>query len=204
MSSRPLRVYKRSAAVRGCEMDRLLAALIGVTLLAGCSTTVSGTGHQVSGVGSATPGEPAESSSTTAPPSTGSAAPSPTVSSSTAQVDLDKLRVGDCIEPAPPESVPVESLPVVSCRQPHDQEVTASRDLGPGAWPGHNAIDARSARICSTEFETYVGIPVDQSRYDIYWYRPGKEAWQNGDHLLLCLVFDQRGKTTGTLRATRR
>ena len=117
---------------------------------------------------------------------------------------FDKLRAGDCIDPAPAESDLVESLPVVSCRQPHDQEVTASRDLAPGAWPGDNAIDTRSDEICSSEFESYVGIPVDQSRYDLSAYTPGKEGWQNGDHSILCVVFDPRGKTVGTLHGARR
>jgi hypothetical protein len=119
-------------------------------------------------------------------------------------VTLDELRAGDCIDPAPAESATVEDLPVVLCRQPHDEEVIASRDLGSGPWPGDKAIDARSEKICSMEFETYVGIPVDQSRYDLFWYSPDKETWQSGDHFLLCAASDPRGKTTGTLRAARR
>jgi hypothetical protein len=119
-------------------------------------------------------------------------------------VTLDKLRAGDCIDPAPEESATVEDLPVVPCRQPHDEEVIAWRDLGAGPWPGDKAIDARSEEICSTEFEIYVGIPIDQSRYDLFWYSPDKETWQSGDHFLLCTASDPSGKTTGTLRAARR
>jgi hypothetical protein len=119
-------------------------------------------------------------------------------------VSPDQLRAGDCIDPAPAESATFEDLPVVSCRQPHDEEIIASRDLGAGPWPGDAAIDARSGEVCSTEFARYIGIPVDQSRYDLSWYTPDKETWQGGDHTILCTASDAHGKTTGTLRDARR
>ena len=52
-------------------------------------------------------------------------------------------------------------------------------------------------------FAIYVGIPYDQSRYDITLYPPTKETWEAGDRAVQCVVEDSRGKTTGTLRGAR-
>jgi len=131
-------------------------------------------------------------------------APSPGFSVSPGQVSFDKIRTGDCIDPAPPESVVSETLPVVACTRPHDEEVLATRDLGDGDWPGDKVIDDRSYKVCAPQFEAFVGIPVDQSRFDLFWYSPDRESWQAGDHLVVCVVSDPRGKTTGTLHGTRR
>jgi hypothetical protein len=118
-------------------------------------------------------------------------------------VSFDELRRGDCIESFPDD--PVEGLPVVPCGQPHDEEVIAARDLGPGPWPGDPAtVDARANKICTQEFASYVGIPHDQSRYDLSWYPPVKESWELGDRSVQCVVSDPSGKTAGTLRGARR
>jgi len=116
-------------------------------------------------------------------------------------VSFDKLRPGDCIESFPDD--PTEGLPVVPCGRPHDEEVIAARDLGPGPWPGDSTTDARSVEICTQEFATYVGIPRDQSRYDLEWWPPVKESWELGDSSLQCVVSDPSGKTVGTLRNAR-
>jgi Septum formation len=113
------------------------------------------------------------------------------------------LRPGDYIDPASAENVTVEDLPVVPCGQPHDQEVIATRDLGPGPWPGDAAINARSDKICTLEFALYIGIPDNQSRYDLYSYAPNKQSWEVGDRSVQGMVSDSRGKTTGTLRGAR-
>jgi hypothetical protein len=83
------------------------------------------------------------------------------------------------------------------------KEVMATRDLGPGPWPGDAAVKARSTKICTLEFAIYVGIPQSYSRYGLGWYDPHQGAWEEGERSTQCLVADPRGKTTGTLRGAR-
>ena len=97
----------------------------------------------------------------------------------------------------------VQYLPVVPCSQPHDQEVIATRDLGPGPWPGDAAFKARSNNISALEFAIYVGIPPSYSRYNLGWYGLHQDAWDEGFRSTPCVVSDSRGKTTGTLRGAR-
>jgi len=131
-------------------------------------------------------------------------APSEVASASQNDVTFDKLRTGDCIDPAPPEFDIISTLPVVPCTQLHDGQVLGTRYLGEDEWPGDDAIYDRSDKECSIQFEAFVGIPVDDSRFDLSWYSPDQESWQGGDHLVACVVSDPRGQTVGTLRAARR
>jgi predicted small secreted protein len=183
-------------------MHRLLVALVAGALLAGCTSTVTGAGQQVPAPASSATGGPG-SSSRAESSSGGSATASSSAASSPARVSIDKLRAGECIDPAPVGSASVEDLPVVSCGLPHDEEVIAVRDLGAGSWPGDTEINARSDKVCSTQFASYVGIPVDQSRYDLSWYAPDQGTWQGGNRTVVCTASDSRGKTTGTLRGAR-
>jgi hypothetical protein len=87
----------------------------------------------------------------------------PTIKSTTPrtsprQVPIYQLRPGDCVDSPPAANVTVRYLPVVPCGQPHDQEVIATRDLGPGPWPGDAAVKARSNNGCALEFAIYVGL----------------------------------------------
>ncbi|HKF30977.1 MAG TPA: septum formation family protein [Jatrophihabitantaceae bacterium] len=184
-------------------MRGVLAALVGMAMLAGCATTVSGTGRELSAAPS-TRSSSAPPSATrfpsSAPPSTTRPAPP----SRSRRVPIDNLHVGDCIDPAPTGSGSVYTMPVVSCAQAHDQEVFVSRNLSPAPWPGDAALDARTEKLCTTEFARFIGIAIDESLLDFDYYFPDKESWQGGDHLVLCLAFDPEGKTVGTLRAARR
>jgi hypothetical protein len=114
------------------------------------------------------------------------------------------LRPGDCIDPASAENVTVEDLPVVPCGQPYDQEVIATRALGPGPWPDDAAINARSDKICTLEFALYIGIPDNQIALRPLLLSPNKQSWEVGDRTAQGMVSDSRGKTTGTLRGARR
>jgi len=129
----------------------------------------------------------------------------PTIKSTTPrtsprQVPIYQLRPGDCVDSPPAANVTVRYLPVVPCGQPHDQEVIATRDLGPGPWPGDAAVKARSNNGCALEFAIYVGVAPSYSRYNLGWYGVHQDAWEGGDRSIQCMVSDSRGKTTGTLR----
>jgi putative regulator of septum formation len=184
---------------------KILAALVGAAMLAGCTTTVSGTGR-----GSSAPSTRAASASTSPsamhlPSSSASLSTTrPAPPSRPRHVPIDHLHVGDCIDPAPTGSNAVTAMPVVSCAQAHDQEVFVSQNLSPGLWPGDAALNARTEKLCTTEFEHFIGTAIDESVLTFDYYVPDKESWQSGDHLVLCLVYDPDRKTIGTLRAARR
>jgi Septum formation len=181
-------------------MGKVLAVLVGVAMLAGCTTTLSGTARELSGPSTRSGSASASASASSAPPSTTRPAPA----SRPRRVPIDNLHVGDCIDAAQTGSGTVSTMPVVSCAKAHDQEVFVSRNLSPAPWPGDAPLDARTEKLCMTEFEQFIGIAIDESLLDVDYYVPDKESWQTGTHLVLCVVYDPAGKTVGTLRAARR
>jgi hypothetical protein len=183
-------------AAQAAEVERACTQVVGSFQLHGATNNAS----TPSVAEPATSPEP-PASSAAGPAGTASATPSPTTSTSPRLVSFDKLRRGDCIESFPPNAE--EGLPVVPCDRLHEEEVIAARDLGPGPWPGASTTDARSNKFCTQEFASYVGIPRDQSRYDLEWWPPVKESWELGDRSMQCVVSDPSGKTVGTLRGAR-
>jgi hypothetical protein len=133
-----------------------------------------------------------------------SPSPSPSAQPSTGntQVGFDELRVGDCIESRPGPSV--DYLTRVSCAAPHELELVAIPNLGGGPWPGEKTLQTRGDRLCSTAFNSYVGIPADQSELELISYFPDEPGWTQGDHTVDCFTSDPAVKTTGTVRGSHR
>jgi len=128
--------------------------------------------------------------------------------SSTSVFDLSP---GDCFDdPADgaADGSQVETLPMVDCESPHDNEVYAifevTDDLATGPYPGVVALDDEATGRCVPLFEDYVGSPYENTpRLDILWLSPTAESWGNGDRLVTCALFDSdASKLTGSQRAS--
>jgi hypothetical protein len=100
-----------------------------------------------------------------------------------------------------------ESTIVVSCAQPHAEEVFSVFEFpgAPTAFPGYEAIGELQQTRCQADFTDYVGISWEHSAYSIGFSGPTETTWAAGDHALACTLEDSNGGTlTGSARGTAR
>ena len=115
--------------------------------------------------------------------------------------DVFAIEVGDCLNDATTTGDEVTSVPIVPCDEPHDSEAFASVQMDDGEYPGDTAVSAEADEVCTAEFESFVGVPYEDSKYYYSYYAPTQGSWENrGDREILCTVYDRDVKTTGSLR----
>ena len=116
-------------------------------------------------------------------------------------VDYPELKSGDCVE----DMVSEETLDllVVSCKEPHTDEVIATFTLPQGKWPGTAKVDLLSRQGCASAFERYVGVPPEDSSLELYDLPPLKIDWRY-DRLVVCTVAEGFEPNTGSLRNANR
>ena len=112
---------------------------------------------------------------------------------------FDDLTVGDCLRFSGAVGEGILGLPTVPCTEPHSEEVFATVTLPEGDFPGMPAIIAQAEDSCFTEFERFVGLSHEESVLELGLYPPEEESWLDGDRLVVCVVSDPAGDTTGTL-----
>jgi Septum formation len=87
----------------------------------------------------------------------------------------------------------------VPCSKPHSEEIYVTPTLPEGDFPGQDAIFEQAEELCITEFESFVGLPYEESALDIDISTPSERTWREDDRLVICAIFDPTGDTTGTL-----
>ncbi|MCW2616215.1 MAG: hypothetical protein JWN08_3209 [Frankiales bacterium] len=117
-------------------------------------------------------------------------------------VSVEALRVGDCLE-TPADGV-VTDLRAVPCAQPHDGEVFHAFDLPDSDFPGEDAVQTAGEQGCLDRFEPFVGAAYDDSELGLLPLTPVAEGWEAGDQGVLCIVQDEEGGLTATLRGAAR
>ncbi|GCE77220.1 septum formation family protein [Cellulomonas biazotea] len=120
-----------------------------------------------------------------------------------ADADVFTVEVGDCLNGSAvgEEGALTESLPVVPCSEPHDGEVYAETELPAGEFPGADALQAQGDEFCAAQFETFVGIPYDDSVYYQWSLTPTEEGWAALDDRVVQCVLDTDGElVTGSLQ----
>lgn len=118
--------------------------------------------------------------------------------------DVFTLEVGDCLNDATAASE-VSELPLVDCAEEHDSEVFYEFDLPDAeAFPAAT-IDDDAAAGCQEHFESFVGLPYEESTLVFSAYQPTMESWiQADDRAVSCVVSDPAGKVKGSLRGAAR
>jgi hypothetical protein len=119
-------------------------------------------------------------------------------------VKYDELRPGDCLEKPGDRFVRAER---VDCAEPHDLEVFALvTDPAPrGArYPGPDILEREATVACLPQFQTYVGIPFEQSELRFTGYVPTERNWEEHNRLLVCTLSARTGRLTGTVKDSRR
>ena len=125
----------------------------------------------------------------------------PTAANSDA--DVFSIKVGDCLNDATASGA-VTTAPIVPCSQPHDSEAYKSIIMADGDFPGDDAVTSQADEGCAAAFPDFVGISYDDSHLNISYYYPTSDSWTNGDREILCTVYDDGVKTTGTLKGAAR
>jgi hypothetical protein len=79
-----------------------------------------------------------------------------------------------------------------ACDGEHRYEVYATVELAAAdaGWPGPEQVDEDALRECTARFETYVGVPWDQSSLDLVPVVPDEARWATGERMAWCVLFD--------------
>ena len=124
-------------------------------------------------------------------------------SSGTSESVFD-MKPGDCFDDVVEDgelAQELESVPMVDCDDPHDNEAYAVFDVAGDVYPGTPALDDEAVVNCVPLFEEYVGSSYETSRLDIMFLYPLEDGWGEGDREITCVLFDlELQKLTGSMR----
>jgi hypothetical protein len=117
------------------------------------------------------------------------------------RLPLDLLSVGDCFDDPSETGDTIDSVPVVPCDQPHDNETYDLFELSGGEYPGDRQVEELASEGCLASFEAYVGERYEDSELEFSHVTPSEEAWDEGQREVICFVYLPTGeKLTGSVR----
>ena len=123
------------------------------------------------------------------------------------EVSIRTLQVGDCLNLLPgtdPTEV-AETVLLVPCDGPHEQEVYHLFELAAGPYPGDEQVEALAREECTAQFEEYVGVAAEWSALDFFYVWPGRDTWEIGNRRGGCSLLDAVGRDlTGSMAGSRR
>ena len=115
--------------------------------------------------------------------------------STSGNVTVDDLRVGDCFNAAEvtdTEETEISDVEGVPCDEPHSFEVFAVADYSGDEYPGTDPqFEAAFAEVCIPPFEDYVGIPYADSTLWASAITPTQEGWNDGDREFICHLHEE-------------
>ena len=89
---------------------------------------------------------------------------------------------------------------LVDCSQSHTFELFASLEHPAGQESGYPSDMSEYAEgECILRFNEFIGIPYEDSVFEVWWVEPVPETWNVGDRQVICIVgrLDQQ-QSTGT------
>ena len=139
----------------------------------------------------------------TVPPAAETPAPTQgqeTTAPGAGEVAFFDLEVGDCLADLIATLGEFFTVETVPCSEPHSEEIYAVVPLPEGDFPGDEAVAAQADKACTAEFESFVGLPYEESvLYYNYLYPYDEQSWNGGYRWVTCSIYDPAGDTTGTL-----
>lgn len=120
------------------------------------------------------------------------------------EADVFSIQVGDCLTDESSMTGEVEQVPVVPCSEPHASEVYLSHMIESDELPDQAAMEDIVTEQCLGAFDSFVGMPYEESALEVTWLEPTSASWDNGDRELLCIVVDPAGDVTGSLEGAAR
>ncbi len=117
--------------------------------------------------------------------------------------DVFSLEVGDCLNEDTAGSE-VGEVPLVPCEESHVSEIYYSHMIDTPDLPDSTEMEGIVTDVCLAEFESFVGMPYEESVLEVTWLEPTQGSWESGDRELLCMVVDPSGPVTGSLAGANR
>lgn len=118
------------------------------------------------------------------------------------------LRLGDCFNDphADDPELSGTALNVVDCGEPHEFEVYAEATLEGDTFPGEDETVQLADEACIAEFDTFIGMPYEDSSIYSGWFAPNEESWTDfDDRLVICIATDPNDPLmVGSLRNAQR
>lgn len=181
----------------------VILSIVGVVILVGASVDLDGD-PTVETEGTVSP-----TAEKTVSPRVETFAPvqaEPTAPTEPEEVDVVGLKVRDCLAEIEETEESFTSVETVPCAEPHSEEIFAIANIpeGDGQFPGWDAILEHAERLCTAEFESFVGRSYEESELEFSFILPDEEGWRTGDRLIQCTIYDPPGNTTGTLAGANR
>ncbi len=101
------------------------------------------------------------------------------------------LSIGQCIDDEELDKyLSGDDFSLVSCDDPHDTEVYYRHEFAAGPYPGDETVIDDLKSVCRGAFEGYVGVDYESSALDFWALWPTQGAWESGNHLGECALFD--------------
>ena len=118
------------------------------------------------------------------------------------------LKVGDCYNGAVSsveEHIGVSDVELVSCDDPHENEVYAVFELPDSSWKGEDYVFEQASTGCVARFEAFVGIEYELSTLYADILFPLEESWKENDREVSCSVTEESSmKVFGSAKGSRR
>lgn len=121
-----------------------------------------------------------------------------------ASLSVFHLRTGECA--TTPQAVKAEltSVKVVSCREPHTQEVYALVDDNAGTnYPGTTALQTFANGACLQRFAGYVGVDYRDSSLFYTYLLPSVRSWAQGDRTVDCVITTTGQQLTRSVKGAK-
>lgn len=104
------------------------------------------------------------------------------------------LEVGDCFDASALEGADeVSTVDTVDCSEEHTGEVFGSLEHAESETaPALQDLFDEADEHCYYEFQSFVGVPYEESAHEYYVVSPTQESWENADdRTSLCLLVSE-------------
>jgi hypothetical protein len=120
-------------------------------------------------------------------------------------VSVFHLKEGDCLVPPTTVKAELSTVKVVSCREPHTQEVFALvTDPGGDDYPGASKLESFANGNCLQHYQAYVGIAYQDSSLFYTYLLPSVRSWSANDRTIVCVITTTGQKLTSSVRGSKR
>jgi len=117
------------------------------------------------------------------------------------ELDIRDLGAGSCINDTQVEWGDfVHLVPTVDCGDPHDSEITQVGQLPFSSYPDEYELWKFLDDKCFESFESYVGLPYQDSNLEFRSFTPTEKEWEQGDRAFHCVVFGLDGQLIGSVK----
>ncbi len=83
----------------------------------------------------------------------------------------------------------IDDIGTVSCDDPHTAEAFVQFDIDGDDFPGADEISTQAQEGCTGDrFESYVGVPAQESIYVVSSINPSEQSWDAGDRTVICVI----------------